>query len=193
MKRLLRILAAALLALSLLISISALYAWHRSLSYWDFVSLNAGRTHIMLNTYPDAMLLTCGHRQAGPPGEWTLGHYAQRHTSANVVNHQYRWGLRWFGIQRYQWTEARLVPAGLTYRGFGFAASFWSIALITFFPPALFFSLRLRRFLKRRSRRRLGHCPNCGYDLRASPSKCPECGATTNSIQNEKSPLPAPR
>ena len=52
----------------------------------------------------------------------------------------------------------------------------WFAALVTGAYPALWLT-RWRREALAARRRRAGQCARCGYDLRASPDRCPECGA----------------
>ena len=41
--------------------------------------------------------------------------------------------------------------------------------------------LTIRPIARRRMREQTGHCINCGYDLRGSPDRCPECGGINPS------------
>jgi hypothetical protein len=51
----------------------------------------------------------------------------------------------------------------------------WAVAL-----PAAFVAMTLIR-RSRRNRHMAGHCRRCGYDLRATPNRCPECGTVPPS------------
>ena len=52
------------------------------------------------------------------------------------------------------------------------AAPYWFL----FFLTGSLSASRVFSYLRRRRHQRLGRCPNCSYDLRATPDRCPECG-----------------
>jgi len=64
------------------------------------------------------------------------------------------------------------------------SASYWLIFLLWLFAPIPFL---FRAALHRQWLRNYGKCSRCGYDLRATPFRCPECGQDVESkfpIQN---------
>lgn len=72
----------------------------------------------------------------------------------------------------------QLNHAGSSYAGrivntwYNFAVPFWPFVCLLALLPAVWF----RRITRRSKRRRSGYCSECGYDLRATPDRCPECG-----------------
>lgn len=49
---------------------------------------------------------------------------------------------------------------------------YWLLVAVTAIAPGLWGM----QYWRKRRRKRKGMCRNCGYDLRASPDRCPECG-----------------
>ena len=49
---------------------------------------------------------------------------------------------------------------------------FWLIMILCSFAPLYV----IPPIYRRRKRKKLGLCVKCGYDLRASKDRCPECG-----------------
>jgi len=56
----------------------------------------------------------------------------------------------------------------------------WTLVLASAILPVVWFCRNMRR----RSRSRAGLCPSCGYDLRATPNRCPECGTVSARISS---------
>jgi hypothetical protein len=82
------------------------------------------------------------------------------------------WIIRWGDTSR----------TNKAWPGWIIVVPYWLIAL-SFATPLLMAGWRR---LKSRRDRDAGLCPTCGYDLRATPDRCPECGAT-----NPKASVPA--
>ena len=59
------------------------------------------------------------------------------------------------------------------------AVPFWSLCLLFALPAAPWAAVRMWARANRRNAE--GRCRSCGYDLRATPNRCPECGTMSTA------------
>ena len=83
-------------------------------------------------------------------------------------------------------SHSKLVPEANAYVAVdsppGSPPTSWSYTVPCWMPATAFAvapAAALRRLRNTRRQRRRGLCRHCGYDLRASPDRCPECGTIT--------------
>lgn len=87
-----------------------------------------------------------------------------------------------FGLPQYppspRYLEVRVIPrsAGAD----SLALPLWLILL----PPLAMLTRSAVRSIRRRRRHATGTCPSCGYDLRATPGRCPECGTVAAHLMS---------
>src|SRR5262249_30461771 len=81
------------------------------------------------------------------------------------------WVATWHGF-RFQRFETGRGPTWI--RITSISVPLWLPAILFATSPSLWLLYERRR---RAALRAVGCCKNCGYDLRATPDRCPECGA----------------
>ena len=66
------------------------------------------------------------------------------------------------------------------------AVPYFFLSLIFCIYPSFRFEKFCARLLEDRGSRKMGLCQKCGYDLRATPDRCPECGNAVPRPENSK-------
>jgi hypothetical protein len=77
-----------------------------------------------------------------------------------------------FSFTRRPQTPTSLFGAPASFTGWIMFFPHWALVGLFGLMPAI----ALIGWLRRRRAHRTGHCRRCGYDLRATPDRCPECG-----------------
>jgi hypothetical protein len=160
------------LSLLLCVAVVALWVWtavtgeHLALAYqgesvaWD-VGAGAGRLAVRLD------------HMNFPPRPGATGWRIRRAS----MFHTYWMPTRAAPTDHGNLTSWNIWDFSYDYSGFSWGTArgarvpLWFACLVSLVRPA-YVAVRICSRLRRVE----GHCPSCGYDLRATPERCPECG-----------------
>ena len=168
-RRLLNLLTAA----SLLVFVGTAVVAARALVTWDIFHLRLPRQVVFVSVNRgDAIVGGWSRSEHDPLPHRFLQHQSvspaerQSHRQAFVAPH-----VAW----RYAGFYSVRCSAGDPKSKVAFGVPFWlPLALSAAAPAARAAAFARRR--RRSARLKRGLCTDCGYDLRATPGRCPECG-----------------
>lgn len=150
-------LANALAGAAIVLLLATAVLWTRSfggVGDETFLETSDNRLHLISRDGRIILAVT----ETDPPTLWGWG---WRRRGSNGIN----WMINDPG--RYFFTD---------FYGWGVALPHWLVAGMLLVVPAWWWIVS-RDLAEFRRRNALGLCRHCGYDLRASPDRCPECGA----------------
>ena len=161
-------------ALSLLVCVAAVGLWVRSYCYDDQISFSAADRCYGIHALRGRIGLSWTSRD---PGWRTYSGGGWRHTptsrlapSQEGLDRQCGRRLFGFGVDAFVFSPGITTGPQTNHVA---VVPHWSLAAAALALPT--YLVWSRRRMHRRQR--LGLCPRCGYDLRATPGRCPECGA----------------
>ena len=160
-----------LTALSLLLCVAVMALWVRSRTTYDVLEYQTadGKLYVVYSLYGDLFLCKVNRE---PNLQYALVGFEYRSQPP------WKEWVSWTASTPAPFHAKRLMGIGVI-RGQDFGKlvlAYWLLAAGFLILPAWRVSQNRR---KQRLRRR-GLCPGCGYDLRATPDRCPECGAAAS-------------
>jgi hypothetical protein len=167
----------ALTALSLLLLVATAVLWVRSYRLVDYPKYQLDRgTAAMYSSRGGVRLSYATATELNPGLTWDrlkgLSYYPLNDTA-----HPF-WNRLGIGVDSGQSYASGNTVAS---RYWGITLPHWLIAAAMVLPPLA----RAVGCYRRRRRSVPGLCTKCGYDLRATPDRCPECGQETElSVQS---------
>lgn len=145
--------------------------WGRSSRYSDYAGKVTASRHVVLMTFPGGVKVATWGAPQEQPGAWTFASYEYEVRNAYgawMSRPAVSWAKFGFDLQEVRFSNRPGPEPG----GFELFVPSWFLVVALSLPPALM----AFRWAIRRRRVRENCCRACGYDLRATPGRCPECG-----------------